>query len=191
MSSTLEVISNPNPTNIYERSKQNPVYNSWLSFRKKGKECLPPEWYDDFHAFADGVGPKPSPSHRLFEPNFIWTDRLTREQKLEYKKQHGINWRKNYPEKYKESELKKSFGITLDIYKALLKAQKNRCAICEREETAMLHGKVKKLAVDHDHKTGAIRGLLCSACNTALGKFQDNKELLLKAALYLEEHSNG
>ena len=46
----------------------------------------------------------------------------------------------------------------------------------------------KRLAVDHCHKTNNVRGLLCSECNTGLGKFRDNTELLLKAINYLEKY---
>lgn len=64
-------------------------------------------------------------------------------------------------------------------------AQDGRCAICREEETATARGRVRSLAVDHDHETGAVRGLLCSRCNTALGLFRDNPALLLEAIAYL------
>jgi len=44
-----------------------------------------------------------------------------------------------------------------------------------------------RLAVDHDHKNGEVRGLLCHRCNVGLGNFQDNPELLLKAYKYLKD----
>jgi hypothetical protein len=47
---------------------------------------------------------------------------------------------------------------------------------------------VKALAVDHNHETGALRGLLCCDCNQALGKFQDSRDILLKAIRYLDKH---
>jgi len=50
---------------------------------------------------------------------------------------------------------------------------------------------IKRLAVDHDHKTNKIRGLLCQFCNTALGKFLDDVEILKKAILYLERNSDA
>lgn len=178
-------------SSLLERSKENPLYNAWLSFRKKGKGCLPAEWYDDFHAFALGVGPKPSPRHRLWAPDFVWTDRLTPEQKIEKKSQVGKNWRKNYPERAKNADLKKLFGISIETYNALLDVQNGRCAICHQKETDTLRGKVKSLAVDHDHNTGKIRGLLCSSCNKAIGFLRDNPEIALRAATYLEEHNNG
>lgn len=78
-------------------------------------------------------------------------------------------------------------GLGVDAYVAKSETQGGVCLICSRPETAVdkASGKVRALAVDHDHKTGRIRGLLCSACNRALGLFQDDPELLAKAADYL------
>jgi hypothetical protein len=73
------------------------------------------------------------------------------------------------------------YGITLTQYKALFKAQKGRCAICESKTKL-------KLAVDHCHKTLKIRALLCGNCNMGLGKFKDNIKLLFKAIQYIRSH---
>jgi hypothetical protein len=67
--------------------------------------------------------------------------------------------------------------------------QEGLCAICGKPETAQgKHSVVKSLAVDHDHETGEIRGLLCSRCNNGIGHFGDNVELMKKAIEYLEKH---
>ena len=79
-------------------------------------------------------------------------------------------------------KLKDKFGITPEEYERLLYIQNYRCAICEKKQ---LHVR-RRLAVDHDHKTGKIRGLLCTGCNPALGGFGDNPETLRRAAYYLE-----
>lgn len=78
------------------------------------------------------------------------------------------------------------FGISLEDYDLKLEEQKGVCAIC-----GGLCKSGKRLAVDHDHKTGNIRDLLCGNCNGGLGKFQDNPELLIKAADYLRKHSGN
>ena len=103
---------------------------------------------------------------------------------LKYKKE----WvKKYYPankEKYKKywwNRQKKVYGIGLDDYKRILKEQGGRCAICgclEKEKQTLLH-------IDHDHKTGKFRGLLCYNCNAGLGNFKDNKISLRKALNYL------
>lgn len=81
----------------------------------------------------------------------------------------------------------KKYGITIIKYKEMLKNQDNKCAICSRE--IFLAGgtelKSKVGYVDHDHKTGKVRKLLCSFCNTGLGLFQDNINFLENAKQYL------
>jgi hypothetical protein len=84
---------------------------------------------------------------------------------------------------------RKFFDLTPSQYDVLVAQQNNRCAICKQPETVKRNGKVKALAVDHDHVTGAIRQLLCSSCNQGLGRFKDNPELLEQAAAYLRRHS--
>lgn len=83
--------------------------------------------------------------------------------------------------------MQRTYGISLDQYEAMLAAQGNGCAICGGEHTPEDRWKsgLKNLRVDHDHRTGAVRGLLCFHCNTALGHFRDNPELLVKALAYL------
>ena len=86
--------------------------------------------------------------------------------------------------KERAHNLKRMFGMTLEEYDEKLVNQYGGCKICG---LTCVSG--KRLAVDHDHKTGKIRDLLCTNCNVGLGKFQDNPELLIKAADYLREHS--
>lgn len=86
---------------------------------------------------------------------------------------------KNNPKKYRDGRLKYCFGITLEKYNNMLEQQKHKCLICEVDNSTTLH-------VDHCHETGAVRGLLCSNCNTSLGGFKDDPALLRKAAEYLE-----
>lgn len=84
----------------------------------------------------------------------------------------------------------RAYGIDALRYQEMLREQNGVCAICHNLETHRdgTSGKTKDLAVDHDHKTGAIRALLCSACNTALGLFNDDPALLDAAKAYLNRH---
>ncbi|MCI0564226.1 MAG: endonuclease VII domain-containing protein [Nitrososphaera sp.] len=78
-------------------------------------------------------------------------------------------------------------GITLEDYNKLWDLQNGVCAICRQPETAKRNGSaVSHLAVDHDHRTGRIRSLLCDRCNRALGTVNDNIELLKQLIQYLE-----
>lgn len=80
------------------------------------------------------------------------------------------------------------YGITLKEYNALLKKQNNVCAICGGVETATLNGIIKKLAVDHCHKTKMVRGLLCDRCNRGLGYFKDNIKTINNSLKYLKKY---
>jgi hypothetical protein len=72
-------------------------------------------------------------------------------------------------------------------YQALLDKQDGRCAICGiREGHRSCRGRECRLAIDHDHRTGAIRGLLCNSCNRGLGRFKDSVALLEAAVRYLK-----
>jgi hypothetical protein len=69
--------------------------------------------------------------------------------------------------------------------------QNGVCAICREPETKVLYGRTCKLAIDHDHTTGKVRGLVCSRCNSILGMAQDDAALLLNALGYLSKHRSG
>ena len=87
----------------------------------------------------------------------------------------------------REAGLKWMYGITLTEYDDRLKGQSGVCKIC-----GGVNPDGMRLSVDHDHKTGKVRGLLCSSCNSGLARFGDNIERLLKAAIYLEgDRDNG
>lgn len=83
-----------------------------------------------------------------------------------------------------------SAGIDAARYQEMLHEQGGGCAICGQPERHRdgSSDKPKDLAVDHDHATGVVRALLCSACNTALGLFNDSTDLLAKASAYLKHH---
>jgi hypothetical protein len=84
----------------------------------------------------------------------------------------------------------KHAGVDAKRYQEMLREQNGVCAICQQPERApdKATGKIKDLAVDHDHATGAIRALLCSSCNRALGLFNDDEVLLAKAQSYVLYH---
>ena len=91
--------------------------------------------------------------------------------------------RYNNRDKYHKSTLKLKYGITPDIYAQMLLDQNDCCAICNKHKDSM----DTRMYVDHNHETGAIRGLLCRKCNAGIGMLNDNFDLVLKAAKYLRE----
>ncbi len=81
--------------------------------------------------------------------------------------------------------LMRKFGMTIEQYDTMLEAQGGGCFICGRPPRNDI-----SLHVDHDHATGKVRGILCFCCNNALADFQENPELLKKAASYVSSHAN-
>ena len=92
-----------------------------------------------------------------------------------------MRWRATHPEQAallaRRSRLKCAYGLDTEGYEALRAWSNGGCAIC---------GASRDLAVDHDHETGTLRGLLCRSCNTGLGQFKDRVDLLKIAIAYLE-----
>lgn len=93
-----------------------------------------------------------------FNPSRVWND-------------------KNRDQKYRIH-----YGITLDQYNEMFAEQEGRCKICNTHQTELK----KKLHVDHNHETGVIRGLLCQACNHALGLFKEDSNIVKSASEYLK-----
>lgn len=94
-----------------------------------------------------------------------------------------------HPEITKHKSLQRTFGITFNDFTKMKENQNFVCAICKKPETAKHKNKIRELAVDHDHKTGKIRQLLCHQCNSGLGNFKDDINLLYTAIKYLEKHN--
>lgn len=98
------------------------------------------------------------------------------------------NRRRSIPDFYRRRHLRLVWGITLEQYESMLREQKGVCKLCKRPETKIMNrkdGKPHNLAVDHDHQTGRIRGLLCASCNTAIGHLREDPALLKRIIVYL------
>ena len=96
--------------------------------------------------------------------------------KARVKARHQAN-----PERTRNNDLKRNYGITLEDHSKMYEEQNGRCAICGSEGD----GRWKKLCVDHDHKTGKVRKLLCRNCNMILGQVGDNTQTLQSMVEYL------
>lgn len=109
-----------------------------------------------------------------------------RERRRKWNKAHpGCSnlWHKLNPERDKHCKLLRIYGITLEEYNTLHDKQHGLCAICHNP------AKHSSLHVDHDHKTGKVRGLLCHFCNHGLGNFRDNRQYMTNALRYLEKYN--
>jgi Recombination endonuclease VII len=137
---------------------------------------------------------------KLYDPDVIG-----KYQSPERDKQRLQRWRQNNPDKYqaqwdrgnkkrkrhyennrdeyRNRNLLKNYGISLEQYNQILKSQNGKCAICKKPE---LTTNKRNLAVDHNHKTGRVRGLLCKGCNVGLGEFNENINTLKLAIQYLQ-----
>lgn len=99
-------------------------------------------------------------------------------------KQCDKDYRDAHKHEIKDYQFKKKYGISLEKYKQLDKAQNSLCAICNKPCSSG-----RKLAVDHCHTTLNVRALLCINCNQGLGSFKDNPDLLNKAIQYLKKYN--
>ena len=124
----------------------------------------------------------------------------TAEKKRVRQAKDSREYRKRNPEKIKalnakravthklengEKNLLRQYGITMKQYYVLFEGQSGLCGICNKEEVVMRAGVRARLAVDHNHFTGVIRGLLCHRCNAGLGLLYDDVQLLSSAIEYL------
>jgi hypothetical protein len=83
--------------------------------------------------------------------------------------------------------IRRTYGISLAEYNAMLSNQGNACAICGKHASTSK----RRLAIDHCHKTKVVRGVLCDHCNQGLGHFKDDPKRLITAARYLETFANA
>jgi len=129
-----------------------------------------------------------------------WRQYQNRPKRKQYKKQWDADNRERMadlqrqrresdPQKYKtyfrNHRLIKKYGITQADYERMLQEQGGVCGICGGQPDITRHG-ITRLAIDHDHATGKIRGLLCNNCNAGMGIIGDTVEHLERAAEYLK-----
>ena len=102
-----------------------------------------------------------------------WADK-NRDKTILYKRKHYHENRDKYLNIERAMAYKKLYGITLEDYDRMLKAQDGKCAIC-KSEGSIKGGKRQVFSVDHCHNTGIVRGLLCLACNHLLGRYEKHE----------------
>lgn len=182
--------------------ERHPLYKtwSWLIRRYTASNELCQDWLD-LWKFVECVKEKPIGYYRFtrrddtkpFSPdNWYWREFTPKsEEERENHRIYANRWRREKSQSDPDFEFKRSlkrhYGITINQYFEMHEKQNGVCAICEQPETSVDKNskKVRKLAVDHCHTTGKIRGLLCGSCNKAIGAFKDSTKLLNKAINYL------
>jgi len=118
------------------------------------------------------------------------TSRAYAQANKERLKEYHRQWNIQNRELARIRKVVKNFRITAEEYLAMVEYQNNLCAICKQLETLVdkHSGLVRNLHVDHNHTTGKVRGLLCTACNTAIGNFKEDTNTIRAAISYIELH---
>lgn len=117
-------------------------------------------------------------------------------RKEDYKKKQArvvarvSKYRKENPEKIRDTKLKQAYGVGIDYYDAKLKEQNGVCGACKKNARNMWRGKLVRMALDHDHKTGKPRGILCIKCNRALGLLEENPTTINNLIDYIKKYQN-
>lgn len=110
--------------------------------------------------------------------------RAYREKNRVQRREYARRYAAENKERFLGYRLKRHFGITVEDYRAMFEKQGGVCAICGAPPPNK-----RGFHVDHDHKTGKIRGLLCHHCNVGIGNLRDSIDMLRKALAYLEARS--
>lgn len=183
------------------------LYLRWVDLRRSRGAGLVPAWAENFDAFLAGVGTRPSKLHRLYTlkrgqvlgpETFQWREsvglkKLPGENSAAFRRRYQQTRQAKFGTTQLDGQLRKKYGADFGVenFNAMLKDQQGLCAVCQQKEVARgRKGGVKLLAIDHDHQTGKVRGLLCQACNRLLGYARDNSAILRSAAEYLDKHGS-
>lgn len=176
---------------LHYSKARHPLWNVWKLLGSRHRGQLPEDWCR-FDNFLRDVGERPSDLHRLMRKdasrpfsagNVEWHAPVIKDAK------RGGAVAADRPKYFREWHLSKRFGMSLADYMAMHTAQDGKCAICTGVETVTDRmGRIKPLAVDHDHRTGAVRGLACNRCNHILGLAADSIPILQAAIAYLQSH---
>jgi len=182
--------------------EKHPLYTMWCSIRRNRADTMCDGWRNDFWAFAHEVKAQPDGKRQQLERldetnllgpgNWYWRSfkKAPKERAAwrEYMRQYSQSQRDANPDYYRNADLKRHYGVTLEWYNQKLADQDGKCAICKQPETLVIKGVVQRLAVDHCHKHGHVRGLLCSKCNRGLGLLNHDTGILRAGIAYLENH---
>lgn len=184
------------PTDWGGREKH-PLYVLYYGMLRTHRNNMCEKW-KDFWGFVDDIKSRPKAGNCQLKrkdvskewclENVYWKERG---EASTNHKEYQKKYRQNNLRKCHNKSLKRHYGITVDDFERMRNEQNGVCKICKKPETRIdsTSKKIRRLAVDHCHNSGKVRGLLCSSCNVALGSFKDDIQLLQKAIDYLRFHS--
>lgn len=155
------------------------------------------EYYRGFEKTLERVNPKRArhKERQASDPDYREEAKRRARESYDRKPREVIraqsrHWRATNPERARVTSrslhLRKTYGVTLEEYDAMVALQNGLCAICGMPP---IKGH-KKLVIDHCHSSGKVRGLLCGLCNTAIGAMRDDVEVMAKAIEYLKSHKS-
>ena len=124
------------------------------------------------------------------KPCYLFVQSKWREKNREKTRAYSREWMRRNKWSSHKHKLRYRYGMSPEDYASLLQSQDGKCAICGRAESKIdKTGNIQMLSVDHCHRTGKNRGLLCDSCNRAIGALRDDVDTLLKAISYIQKHS--
>lgn len=116
-------------------------------------------------------------------------DKLLRDKDPQKYRDMINRYRATLPKGHRIRDVLTMRGLSWEQYEQLKKDHDDKCAICGMPETRLCSknkGQTLRLAIDHCHETNVVRGLLCHSCNTGIGKFKDNADIMFNAISYIE-----
>lgn len=148
---------------------------------KQCTSCEETKPLDQFHRSKAGVGGRQSRCKTC-------TNAERRAFRARHPERERANDKAHYhstKERHRDAFLRRTYGVTLPEFEAMVAEQGGRCYLCRQEPVGLSHCSV--LHMDHNHDTNKPRRPICQNCNQGLGKFMDDPELLEAAAAYLRE----
>jgi hypothetical protein len=173
--------------NDWGSRSSHPLHVYWCDLKRRETSNLCKEWQEDFWGFVGCVEERPSKNHflraveiedKVGPSNWQWVEGIGNAAMLRARSEKAKNHQRS---RAKVSSAKRA---------EMLDAAGHQCEICgtrssEVDCSVTGQSKTRSLCIDHDHKTGKLRGVLCVNCNSGLGHFKDDTGLLEKAISYL------
>jgi len=148
-------------------------------------KCKEEKLLDCFYNHPDGKFGKDSKCKECQKRVFKEYQKKNKEYFARHSQEYRDRNGNTYKERARNSKYKMTYGITVEDYNTMFKEQEGKCLICKGTDS---FSRSKHLHVDHCHKTGKVRGLLCNKCNQGIGAFNDNIKLLEVAITYLNNN---